>query len=101
MNQHVHVTSIRTNVIIFGILMLLLFATVGAAYLPLGPLHFPTAMTIAAIKAVVIALFFMHVIHSHRMTLAIFLASFFWLAIMILVMLVDYESRGWLKIPGK
>ena len=47
-----HVASIRTNIVIFVLLLLLLLATVGAAYLPMGPLHFPVAMTIAAIKAV-------------------------------------------------
>ena len=51
-----------------------MFATVGAAYLPLGPLHFPVAMAIAAAKAVLIVLFFMHVLHSHRLTLVICVA---------------------------
>ena len=55
-----HVASVRTNIVIFVLLLVLLLATVGAAYLPLGPLHFPIAMTIAAIKAVLIVLFFMH-----------------------------------------
>jgi cytochrome c oxidase subunit IV len=96
-----HVASIRTNVVIFVLLLLLLLATVGAAYVPMGPLHFPVAMTIAAIKAVLIVLFFMHALHSHRLTLVICVASLLWLAIMMALILSDYHSRGWLDIPGK
>ena len=96
-----HVASVRTNIVIFVLLLLLLLATVGAAYVPMGPLNFPLAMAIAAIKAVLIVLFFMHALHSHRLTLVICVASLLWLAIMIALTLSDYHSRGWLDIPGK
>jgi len=96
-----HVASIRTNIVIFVLLLVLLQATVGAAYVPLGPLHFPIAMTFAAIKAVLIVLFFMHALRSHRLTLLICVAALLWLAIMIALTLADYQSRGWLDIPGK
>jgi cytochrome c oxidase subunit 4 len=92
---------VRTYVQIFVALLVLLFATIGAAYLPLGPLHFPVAMTIAAAKAVLIVVFFMHVLQSHRLTAIVSLAGFLWLGIMIALTLSDYLSRGWLKIPGK
>jgi cytochrome c oxidase subunit IV len=96
-----HIASIKTNGQIFIVLLLLLFATVGAAYLPLGPLHFPVAMTIAAAKALLIALFFMHLLHSHKLMIVIFAASFLWLAIMVGITLSDYLTRDWLSIPGK
>ncbi len=96
-----HVASLRTNYVIFVLLLVLLLATVGAAYLPLGPLHFPIAMVFAAIKAVLIVLFFMHALHSHRLTFVICVASLLWLAIMFALILSDYHSRGWLDIPGK
>jgi cytochrome c oxidase subunit 4 len=96
-----HVASVRTNFVIFGFLLLLLLATVGAAYIPMGPLNFPLAMAIATTKAVLIVLFFMHALHSHRLTLVISVASLLWLAIMIALTLSDYHSRGWLDIPGK
>jgi len=96
-----HVASIRTNVVIFVLLLLLLLATVGAAFVPLGPLNFPLAMAIASMKAVLIVLFFMHALYSHRLTLVIAIASLLWLSIMIALTLADYHSRGWLDIPGK
>jgi cytochrome c oxidase subunit 4 len=100
-----HISSIQTNVAVFGALLILLFATLGASYLPLGSLHFPTAMAIAAAKAVLIVVYFMHVKYSHRLTAVISVASFLWLAIMIALTLTDYLSRSspesWLTIPGK
>jgi cytochrome c oxidase subunit IV len=96
-----HILPVRTSVAVFIALLLLLVATVGAAYLPLGPLHFPVAMTIAAAKGVLIVLFFMHVIYSSRLTKIICVAGFLWLAIMVGLTLSDYLSRGWLDIAGK
>jgi cytochrome c oxidase subunit IV len=96
-----HVASVRTNITIYVLLLVLLLATVGAAYIPMGPLNFPLAMAIATTKAVLIVLFFMHALHSHRLTLVIAIASLLWLAIMISLTLSDYHSRGWLDIPGK
>ena len=92
---------VRTYVAVFVALLVLLIATVGAAYLPLGDLHFPVAMTIAVAKAVLIVLFFMHVLHSHRLTMIIAVAGFLWLGIMLALTLSDYLSRDMLHIPGK
>jgi len=96
-----HIATIRTNVLVFVALLALLFTTVGAAYLPMGSLHFPVAMLIAAAKAVLIVLFFMHALHSNRLTIVVCLAAILWLGIMIALTLSDCESRGWLDIPGK
>jgi cytochrome c oxidase subunit IV len=96
-----HVMSVRTNIAIFVALLVLLVATVGAAYLPLGIMHVPVAMTIAVVKAALIMLFFMHLLHSHRLMMIVSVASFFWLAIMVALTLNDYLTRGVLHIPGK
>jgi cytochrome c oxidase subunit 4 len=96
-----HVVSVRTNITIFVALLVLLFATVGAAYLPLGPLHLPAALLIATIKAVLIGLFFMHLFYRQRLTWVVSLASLLWLGIFLTLTLSDYLSRGWLDIPGK
>jgi cytochrome c oxidase subunit 4 len=96
-----HIMPVWTNVRVFIILLVLLFATVGAAYLPLGRWHFPIAMTIAVAKAVLIVLFFMHLLYSHRLTMVISVAAFLWLGIMLALTLGDYEYRDVLRIPGK
>jgi cytochrome c oxidase subunit IV len=96
-----HVVPVRTNIVVFVALLVLLVATVGAAHLPLAGWHVPIAMAIATAKAVLIILFFMHVLHSHKLTMVVSVASFFWLAIMVVLTLNDYLSRGVLEIPGK
>ena len=96
-----HVLPVRTNIAVFVVLLLLLVATVGAARLPLGDWHVPIAMAIATAKAVLIILFFMHVLYSHKLTMVVSVASFLWLAIMVALTLNDYLTRDLLHIPGK
>jgi cytochrome c oxidase subunit 4 len=96
-----HVASIQANLVIFGLLLALLLATIGAAYVPLGPLHFAVAMTISIAKAVLIALYFMHLKYSHRFMTVVWAASLLWLGIMIALTLSDTLTRGWIDIPGK
>ena len=96
-----HITSLRASYSVFGALMALLAATVGFAYLDLGPWNFPIAMIIAATKAALIALIFMHVRYSHRLTWVFSTAGLLWLLILIALTMTDYLSRGWLGIDGK
>ena len=96
-----HIISVRTYLIVFSALLVLLVLTVGASFLPLGAAHLPVAMTIAVIKAVLIVLFFMHVYYSSRLTWVVSVAAFLWLGLLISFLIADYFSRGWLDIPGK
>jgi cytochrome c oxidase subunit 4 len=96
-----HTVSVRTNIIVFVVLIILLFATIGAAYFPLGPFHLMVALAIATAKAVLIGLFFMHIYFSRRLTWIVSTASLLWLGIFLALTLIDYRSRGWLDIPGK
>jgi cytochrome c oxidase subunit 4 len=95
------VTPVRTYVAVFIALLLLLVATVAAAYLPIGDLHFPVAIVIAVAKAALIVLFFMHVLHAHRLIMIVALAGLLWLGIMLALTLSDYLLRGSLGIAGK
>jgi cytochrome c oxidase subunit 4 len=99
--MNAHIPAIRTYLLTFGALLLLLGATVGAAFLPFGVLHFPIAMTISTLKGLLIALLFMHILESRRTMVVVAIASLLWLAIMIGLTLSDYLSRGWLDIAGK
>ncbi len=101
MSQTHHVMPVRTGILVFVALLVLLFATVGAAYVPLGHFHLAAALTIASAKAVLIGLFFMHLYHSHRLTWVVSVASLLWLAILVVLTLSDYLGRGWLDIAGK
>jgi cytochrome c oxidase subunit 4 len=96
-----HVTSQGTYYTIFGILIALTCLTMGVSFLPLaGGWHIIVGLVIAVCKALLVVLFFMHVLHSPRLTWVIALAGVFWLAIMLFYTLNDYASRGWLPYDG-
>lgn len=102
MSEHAHhVIPARTYLVVFAVLMALLVATVAGSFMPLGPLHLPVALAIAAAKAILIVLYFMHVRYSNRLTWVFASAAFVWLAILLVFSLSDYFSRGWLDIEGK
>ena len=96
-----HIIPVRTNLIIFALLMALLAATVGVAYFDLGDFNVVAALTIATTKAVLIILYFMHVRYSPKIVWLYSGAAFFWLALLIAFGAADYLSRDWLSIPGK
>ena len=97
-----HVSSPKNYVLIFLALMVLTFATVLVAKVDLGWANDVVALTVAVVKALLVILFFMHVRYSTRMTALTAVAGFFWLAILILVTMTDYWSRGvTLPVPGK
>jgi cytochrome c oxidase subunit IV len=91
-----HVVAPRTYYLVFAALLVLTLLTVGASYLELGPLHTVVALLIAAGKALLVVLFFMHVLYSPRLVWVVIGGSLFWLAIMIALTLSDYWTRPWL-----
>ena len=94
-----HIVPPKTYLTVWAVLLVLLAATVGLAYVPLGPLHVVAAVGIAFAKAILIMLFFMHVKYKHRLITVFVCAGFFWLAIMFTLTLGDYLTRRWLPPP--
>jgi len=85
--------SPRVYYAVFAALLLLLAATVAAAQFDLGRWNFPTATTIAALKGLLIILFFMHVRYSPPLTWLFAGAGFFWLVLLISLTFSDYITR--------
>jgi cytochrome c oxidase subunit 4 len=81
--------------LIFAALVALTLLTIGLGFLELGRWHFLVGMIIATTKAVLVVLFFMHFIHSARLTWVVFAAGLFWLAIMMNLTMADYATRTW------
>jgi cytochrome c oxidase subunit 4 len=100
-HAHAHIVPVRTYLTIYFILMGLLFLTIAAALVDLGPFQFTAAMLIALVKGILIVLYFMHVRYSERLTWIFSGASFLWLLILIAFTLNDYLTRGWLNVLGK
>jgi cytochrome c oxidase subunit 4 len=90
--------SIQAYFVVFAILLALLVATVGVAFIDLGPWNLPVALAIAVTKAVLILLVFMQVRYSGSLIWLVAGAGFFWLAIMLLFTLADYLTRSQLPI---
>ncbi len=77
-------------------LLVLTAITVFAAFVNLGPFNPVVALLIATIKATLVILFFMHVKGaSERLTAAVVVSGFFFLAILISLSLADYLTRSW------
>jgi cytochrome c oxidase subunit 4 len=94
-----HIVHPRTYLSVWAVLLILLVATVGLAYVPLGSMHVVAAVTIAFAKAILIVLFFMHVRYKPRITVVFVCAGLFWLSIMFTLALGDYMTRSWLPAP--
>ena len=91
-----HIVPTRTYYTIFAVLMLCTGLTVAIAFVNLGAMNIVAALTIAAFKATIVVLFFMHVKYSTRLTWAVVVGSLFWLGILLALTLGDYLTRGWI-----
>jgi len=100
-HRHGHAPDTHTKMglgmyllIFFGLLGLTIL-TVLASRVDLPGWNTPIAMLIATTKAVLVILFFMHVIHSTKLTWAVIIASVFWLGLLFLLTFADYLTRAW------
>lgn len=92
---HHYVAPIWMYFVVFGALILGTGLTVLAATIDLGIFNTPVALTIATVKAALVILFFMHAIHSTRLTWVVIIGSFLWLGVMFVLTFADYLSRVW------
>jgi cytochrome c oxidase subunit 4 len=90
-----HVSSQGTYFAIFAALMVLTALTVWVAYQDFGAANVPIAFGIATVKATIVVLFFMHVIHSPKITAAILVGSLIFLGILFVLTFSDYLTRFW------
>jgi cytochrome c oxidase subunit IV len=97
----VHVSPLRTYLGVFAALMVLTALTIFAAFQNFGAFNDLVAMGIAVLKATLVVLWFMHVIHQGRLIKLTVVSSVFWLILLFIFTLADYWTRGWLGVPGK
>jgi cytochrome c oxidase subunit 4 len=79
--------------IVWLALLVLLAVTVGSAYIHLGPLNNVINFTVAAIKAALIAVFFMNLKNSSPLLRLAALAGLLWLTLMFALTAGDYLTR--------
>ncbi len=83
-----------------GLLALTLITTL-IGFLNLGPFTMIFAVAFAALKASLIAAFFMHALFEAKLVRVVIAAGVLWFLILTSLTLGDYITRGWLPFPGK
>jgi|SoiMethySBSTD1v2_1073268.scaffolds.fasta_scaffold524940_2 cytochrome c oxidase subunit 4 len=97
MSAH-HVPSLRSYVASFVALLVLTGMTVAAAYVDLGAMSTLVAITIAGVKALIVALWFMHLRATGRLTWVFAASGVAWFLLLVVLMMADFDSRAWLPI---
>ncbi|SRR6266542_2795048 len=97
-----HIASKQLYLAVFAALAALTVLTVVVSFIDLaGPLHVSVALLIATGKALLVALFFMHVLYSRRLIWLVACAAVLWLGILFTLTFSDYISRNWLGFPQR
>jgi cytochrome c oxidase subunit 4 len=80
--------------LIFITLIILTLITVDVAFYNFGFLNIYIAMAIATVKALLVALYFMHLRYNPRLTWLFAGAGLVWLLIMFVLTIADYLTRS-------
>jgi len=96
-----HVDSVKTYTLVFAALLVLTATTTMVATVDLGAFNVVMALLIAVVKMLLVALFFMHLRHSTILMKVVVGGGLLWLAILLVLSLSDFVTRGWLPVPGK
>ncbi|HEV8336645.1 MAG TPA: cytochrome C oxidase subunit IV family protein [Candidatus Polarisedimenticolia bacterium] len=91
----------RVYVTVFALLIFFTIVTVWAAFADLGRLNLAVALGIATLKATLVILYFMHVRYNPRLIWLTLALAVSWLGMLLISVLTDYASRGWIPFPGK
>jgi len=95
------VDSVKIYAVVWITLLLLTAATTAVAYVDLGAFSVVAALTIAVVKMLLVALFFMHLRHSTHLTRLVVAGGLIWLMILLLLSFADFSTRGWTGVPGR
>lgn len=93
--------SVRTYLMAYLMLLGLAAATAWISTLRIGIFGMPVAMGIAGVKALIIALYFMHLRVGNAMNRTTACAALLWLAILFGLSMNDFLTRNALLVPGK
>lgn len=86
----------RTYIAVLAALLFLTVVTVGASYVQFGSsaANVVIALTIATIKASIVSLFFMHLLHDKPVNGIIAVGGFLFLGIFLMFDFIDISSRA-------
>ena len=91
-----HKSPLTTYFAVWAALLAGTFLTYKAAFIELGQFNAAVALIIATTKALLVALFFMHLRHAQEKLLKLVVAStLFFLLILLALSMTDYVTRLW------
>ncbi len=89
-----HAVPLKVYLAVGAALLILTAITVGVSFIHLGHWNIVVALAIAAVKASLVALFFMHLLYDKKLYLTIFLIAIMFLAVFIGFTMLDTMKRG-------
>jgi cytochrome c oxidase subunit 4 len=96
MSEHSTSSPLKTYFAIWAALLVGTYVTYRVAFLDLGPFNAAVALTIATIKATLVALFFMHVWgSSDKMIKVVVISAVFFLLLLLGLSMADFGTRAW------
>ncbi len=96
MSDHAKSSPLKMYFGVWAALLLGTFITYKVAYLDLGRFNAAVALTIATLKALLVALFFMHIKGAHEKLLKlVVISTLFFLFILLVLSMADYGTRTW------
>jgi cytochrome c oxidase subunit 4 len=95
-----HVVPVRLYVGICAVLLALTWLTVTVASHDLGTMNTVVALGVAACKATLVVLYFMHARYSSRLVNVSIATGILFLGILLALTLADYLTRARLPLPG-
>lgn len=90
---HHHVLPLSTYLGVAAALLVLTAITVWVAQFHFGEWNLVVAMIVAATKAILVALIFMHLLYDNKLYLVVFASSVLFLAIFIIITMFDTLRR--------
>ena len=96
MSDHSKSSPLKMYFSVWAALLLGTFITYKVAFIDLGRFNAAVALTIATVKALLVALFFMHIKGAHEKLLKlVVISTVFFLFILIALSMADYATRTW------
>ncbi len=92
--SHIHILPLKTYLSVGAALLVLTAVTVGVSFIPLGGFNVVVALSIASVKALLVALFFMHLLYDKKIFMIIFAVAILFLALFITFTMFDTMRRG-------
>jgi cytochrome c oxidase subunit 4 len=96
MSEQEHSSSLGTYIAVWLALLAGTVLTVVAAHINLGPFNAAIALVIATVKALLVALFFMHIKGAHEKLLKlVVISTLFFLFLLLVLSMADFGTRTW------